>query len=53
MSSDIFLSGGAWATGGIMVGVVCGVLITVMIWGLVTMIRKKRRNTNMKRSDEK
>ena len=53
MSSDMFLSGGPWAAGGIMVGVVSGVFIMVMIWGLVTVIKKKRRNTYTKRHDER
>ena len=53
MSSDIFTSGGPWVAGGIIVGVVNGVLVMVMIWGLVTVIRKRRRNANMKKNDER
>ena len=53
MSSDMFLRGGPWAAGGIMVGVVSGAFIMVMIWGLVTVIKKKRRNTYTKRHDER
>ena len=53
VSSDIFTSGGPWLAGGKMVGVVSGVLIKVIIWGLITVIKKKRKNTNMKRHDER
>ena len=53
MSSDIFTSGGPWVAGGIIVGVVNGVHIMVIIWGLITVIRKRRRNANMKKNDER
>ena len=43
--SDIFLNGTPWAAGGIIVGVVSGVLIMMMIWGLVAVIREKEKKS--------
>ena len=53
VSSDIFTSGAPWAAGGIMVGVVSGVFIMVIIWGLIAVINKNRRKINMKRIDKR
>ena len=53
VSSDIFTSGGSWLAGGIIVGLVNGVTMMMMIWGLVAVIRKRRRNANLKRNDER
>ena len=41
-SSDTITKGGLWAVGGIIVGVVSGVLVTVIIWVLARVFRNYR-----------
>ena len=45
VSSDTFTSGGPWAAGGVLVGVVSGIFVMVMIWVIVTVFRKKKTGT--------